>query len=310
MKLDRSTIDRFLEPKLLRALAHLPLTSRRVVDGAMTGSHRSPMKGYSTEFADHREYVKGDDLKHLDWKVYSRTERYYIKRYEEETNITSILIVDSSASMTLGTGKWTKFEAAATAASTLGYLLNRQRDAVGLALFDEELRAFHSPSVRLASLAGLIAKLNEVRPKGETGLLSTVQRVSMETSHRSLVILISDLFLPSSELSAALQFLQFHGHEAIVLHVLDDAELTFPFGENTLFRGLEDGKELLAEPQRLRERYLQQIDGFLKDVRKTCDTFAFDYQLVNTHDSLSTTLATLLALRNRRRPLTGRGTSH
>ena len=239
-----------------------------------------------------------------------RLDRYYIKRYEEETNITSVLIVDSSASMTLGTGKWTKFEAAATTASALGYLLNRQRDAVGLALFDEELRAFHSPSVRLASLAGLITKLNEVRPKGETGLLSTVQRVSMETSRRSLVILISDLFLPSSELSAALQFLQFHGHEAIVLHVLDNSELTFPFDKNTLFRGLEDGKELLAEPQRLRERYLQQIDGFLKDVRKTCDSFAFDYQLVNTHDSLSTTLATLLALRNRRRPLTRKGTSH
>lgn len=301
---------KYFDSELIARISRLELTARRVVDGFLSGKNKSNRFGFSVEFVEHREYVPGDDLRHLDWKVLGRLDRYYIKRYEEETNITSVLIVDSSASMTLGTGKWTKFEAAATTASALGYLLNRQRDAVGLALFDEELRAFHSPSVRLASLAGLITKLNEVRPKGETGLLSTVQRVSMETSRRSLVILISDLFLPSSELSAALQFLQFHGHEAIVLHVLDNSELTFPFGENTLFRGLEDGKELLAEPQRLRERYLQQIDGFLKDVRKTCDSFAFDYQLVNTHDSLSTTLATLLALRNRRRPLTRKGTSH
>jgi uncharacterized protein (DUF58 family) len=283
------------------------VTARRIVDGFLAGKNKSNRYGFSVEFVEHREYSPGDDLRHLDWKVLGRLDRYYIKRYEEETNITAMLVLDTSASMNYSSGTLTKFEVAATAASALGHLFNRQRDAVGLALFADELQAFQPPSVRVASLAGLVARLQEAVPQGKTGLESALQRVVREVSRRCLVVILSDLFMEPKELASCLQFLQYHGHEAVVLQVLDDAELTFPFRKNTLFRGLEDAREYLTEPHRLRTRYLDKLEEFLGAIRKTCEASAFDYQLINTHEDLGQTLATLVAQRNRRQRVTRRG---
>ena len=292
---------KFFDSKLIARLSRMELTARRIVDGFLAGKNRSSRHGYSVEFVEHREYVPGDDLRHLDWKVLAKLNRYYIKRYEEETNITAVLLLDASASMSYGPDRISKFEAAATAASALAYLLNRQRDAVGLVVHDRTLRSFFRPSVKLTSVASMLSRLEETEPRGETGFEAVVKEVTGQLSRRCVVIVLSDLFIDQEELDAGLKFLHYRGHDALVLQFLDSAERTFPFTNNILFRGLEDRRELLTEPQRLRTRYLELLDEFLARVRKACQSCAFDYKLVDTGDPLGPTLSAALAARHRRR---------
>lgn len=287
----------FFDSDLLARLARLEITARRVVDGFLAGKNRSSRHGFSIEFVEHREYTPGDDLRHLDWKVLGRMDRYYIKRYEEETNITGMLLVDASASMTYGSGHVTKFETAAVTASALGYMLNRQRDAVGLALHDSDLRVYQPPSVRLVSLANIAGELRETTPSGKTAFDEIVKRVVMELPRRCLFVILSDFFVPIAEIESALRFLYYRGHEAIVLQVLDPAERHFPFTTNTLFRGLEDRRDLIAEPHRLRRRYLDILEKFIGDVRSLAQDCAFDYQLLDSPADVGPAVATLLARR-------------
>jgi uncharacterized protein (DUF58 family) len=297
----------FFDSELLSRLSRLELTTHRIVDGFLAGKNRSSRHGFSVEFVEHREYAPGDDLRHLDWKVLGRMDRYYIKRYEEETNITAVLLVDASASMTYGSGKLSKFETAAVTAAALGYLLNRQRDAVGLGLFDSEVRGFLPPSARLARLSSIVARLQGCEPRGKSAFETVLQRVSGDLPRRCLFILLSDFFVPLEELRAGLKFLHFHGHDAVVLQTLDPAERTFPFSSNVLFRGLEDGRQLLTEPQRLRQRYLEVLAAFLAEVRRACEACAYDYQLLDTSEPLAPALAALLSARSRRRRFVRRG---
>ena len=292
---------RFFDSELIARLSRMEITAQRIVDGFLAGKNRSSRHGFSIEFVEHREYAPGDDLRHLDWKVLGRKDRYYIKRYEEETNITALILLDASASMTYASGKVTKFETAATIASALGYLLNRQRDAVGLALFDSELREYVAPSVKLASLANVVAKMGGAEPQGKSSLDAVLTRVVPELPGRCLVVLVSDLLVPLEEIDAALKFLHFRGHDVLVIQTLDEAERTFPFRSNILFRGMEDGRTLLTEPQRLRTQYLSVLEEFLTKVRKACESCAYDYRLHTTGESLGPALAALLATRSRRR---------
>jgi uncharacterized protein (DUF58 family) len=299
-------LGKFFDSELLSRLARMELTARRIVDGFLAGKNRSSRHGFSVEFVEHREYSPGDDLRHLDWKVLGRMDRYYIKRYEEETNITAVLVVDASASMLYRSETITKFETAAAAASALGYLLNRQRDAVGLALFDDDLRTYVPPSVKLASLAGAAAELHGTVPKGKTSLEDVIRRVVVELPRRCLLILLSDFFTSIDEIDAALKFIYYRGHEAIVLQVLDPAERQFPFQSNMQFRGLEDKRQLITEPQRLRGRYLEILGAFVEELKRVARACAFDYQLLESSAGLGTALAALLALREKRARL-GRG---
>ncbi len=298
--------DGFFDSDLIARLGHLELVAKRIVDGFLAGKNRSSRHGFSVEFVEHREYVPGDDLRHLDWKVLGRMDRYYIKRYEEETNITAVIVLDASKSMTYrseidGTAGMSKFEMAATAAAGLGYLLHRQRDAVGLAIHDSEMRAFVPPSSRAMALANIVARLRGTEPDGKTSFKDVLERAALELPRRCLFILVSDFFLPIEEIEAGLKFLHYRGHDGIVLQTLDKAEREFPFESNVLFKGLEDDRELLTEPHRLRERYLGVLETFLAGLRKTCEAHAFDYQLLTTGESLSAALATLIAARSRRR---------
>ena len=300
---------RFFDSELIARLSRVELTAKRVVDGFLAGKNRSSRHGFSVEFVDHREYVPGDDLRHLDWKVLGRMDRYYIKRYEEETNITACILLDASASMTYRSGELSKFEMGACAASALAYLLNRQRDAVGLALFDTDVRAFLPPTSKRVAVAQIAAQLEGADPKGKTGLDEVVKKVSRNLPGRSLFILISDFFVASERIEAALRFLDYHGHDAIVLHTLDDAERNFPFRSHVLFRGLEDGRELLVEPHRLRSEYLKRLERFLDDVRRMTEARAFDYQLLTSTESMASLLAATLAARSRRRAVLRKGGS-
>ena len=302
----------FFDSELIARIARLELTARRIVDGFLSGKNRSSRHGFSVEFVDHREYGPGDDPRHLDWKVWGRLDRLMVKRYEEETNITAILLLDASGSMGYrsslsGRGEGsrsdgrTKFETGAFAAAALAHLLSRQRDAVGLALFDEGVREMVRPSARRLAVANVTARMLGAETRSKTDIGEVVRRVASEVRRRSLFILLSDLFAPIDGLRSGLKFLHARGHDAIVLHVLDPAELEFPFRSNTLFRSLEDDRELLVEPSRLRRRYLDACFRFLEEVRRECHGLAFDYQLLDSSEPLGPALASLMAARSRRR---------
>ncbi len=303
-----SSPDEFFDSELIARLSRLELVAKRIVDGFLAGRNRSSRHGFSVEFVEHREYVPGDDLRHLDWKVLGRMDRYYIKRYEEETNITAQLVLDASASMTYRSDAVSKFEMAATAAAGLGYLLHRQRDAVGLAIHDAELKTFTPPSARNLGLANIVSQLRGTEPTGKSSLEPILKRAALELPRRCLFVIISDLFLPLDEIEAGLKFLQYHGHDAVILQTLDQHERTFPFESNVQFRGLECNRKLLTEPHRLRERYLKVLEKFLASVRRACESCGFDYQLLTTGESLSAALSVILAARARRRRTAGRGT--
>ena len=302
----------FYDSDLIARLGQLEITARRVVDGFLSGQNRSVRHGFSVEFVEHRQYNPGDDLRHLDWKVLGRQDRLMIKRFEEETNITAMILLDGSASMGYGVGgncalRRTKFETAAFACAGLSYLLSRQRDAVGLCIFDEAPRVLMAPSARRMQVASIVAQLEGTQPRSKTDFEAVVRRAAGEVRRRSLFIVLSDLLSPLEGIERGLRFLNARGHDAIVLQVLDPDELRFPFRGNTLFRSLEDSREIQVEPRRLRERYLTALRGFLDSVEAACRHAAYDYALLDSEEPLGPALASLMAARARRRKLV-RGT--
>ncbi|MCX5658556.1 MAG: DUF58 domain-containing protein [Planctomycetota bacterium] len=303
MKLDRSTIDRFLEPRILRALARLPLTSRRVVEGAMVGSHRSPFKGYSTEFAEHREYVLGDDLRHLDWRVFSRTERYYIKRYEENTNLRAFLLVDCSASMGFPrqrkAGQITKYDYACHLAAGLAYVLVRQTDPVGLYLFNNDLVASIPAMRSMSHLRRMLRTLDEAAPTGRTAAGKALSSVAGQLKRRGLLIIISDLMDEPEKIVDALAHFRHRGHDAIVIQVLDDAELNFRITQTCTFRDMETGEKLAVDGGEVAAEYNRELTAFLDRFKKCCFEHNFDYVLANTRTPYESLLTAMLSRRKR-----------
>jgi uncharacterized protein (DUF58 family) len=298
---------RFFDSELISRLGRMELAAQRIVDGFLAGKNRSSRHGFSVEFVEHREYVPGDDLRHLDWKVLGRMDRYYIKRYEEETNITAVLLIDASASMTYSYKGLSKFEWGATAATALGHLLQRQRDAVGLALFDDELRSWNPPSAKPTSLAEIVARLQHTTPKGKSKFRPVLERLAGELPGRCLFVIISDFFLPIEEIESGLKLLSYDGHDVLVLQTLDEAERSFPFRNNTEFRDLEGNARVLAEPQRLKKPYLEALEKFLGGVRRATEHAGFDYSLLINGEPLGAALSALLATRSRRRRTSRRG---
>ncbi len=291
--------SRFLDPRVLAEISRLDVRARQVVDGFMAGLHKSPRKGYSVEFAEHREYVPGDDLRHLDWKLLARTERYYIKQYEQETHLRCHLLLDVSESMRFGTGPMTKFEYGATAAASLAYLLLKQRDGVGLRLFDDELRATVPVSSNFQNIGNMINTLEPTRPTRKTDMAGPLGAFAEQSGLRAMVVLVSDLFAPLETLEEGLKTLRHRRHEVLVMQVMDETELTFPFEENTRFVGLEEMPDLIAEPRSLRAGYLEVMQDHLDQVRRMCGRMRIDYVLLSTGDSLERTLSAFLAARAR-----------
>lgn len=285
---------RFLAAGAVAQLAPLELRARHVVEGFLTGLHRSPFFGHSVEFAQHREYVPGDDLRHLDWKVWSKTDRFYIKQYEEETNLRATLVVDVSESMHYGRGPLNKYAYACTAAACLGYLLLRQQDAVGLVTFDEDVRQVVPARGQITHIDGIVKALDASRPRAKTDLERVLRRVAEHAGGRGLILLISDLLAERAPLFRGLEMLAHRRHEVLVLHVLDEDELTFPFAGSTRFEGMEQAAELLCDPRALRDGYLEALEEFLVEVRRGCARRGVDYALVRTGDPLEAVLARYL----------------
>lgn len=292
---------RFLKPETLAALRGLELRARRTAAGFVSGMHRSPYHGYSVEFAEHRAYVPGDDIRHIDWRIFGRADRLSVKEYEEETNLRCTILLDVSRSMAYGQ-RISKLEYACELAATLAHLIIHQQDAVGLVTFDSRVRAHTTPGGGRGRLSTFLRVLEQVEPGDQTALDSVLHRLANELARRSMVVLISDLLVDADKLTRGLDRLCAQGHELIVLHVMDSDEWDFPFRENVLFEGLEDTSRLLSDPQSLRAGYLQAVEAFTRKVRIACLRRGADYVAVNTRDGVDVVLAGLLQDRLKRRP--------
>lgn len=290
---------RFLHPEAIKRIARLDLRARHIVEGFLSGTHRSPYFGQSVEFAEHREYTPGDDLRHIDWKVWAKQDRYYVKRYEEETNLRATLLVDVSGSMRYGSGAMSKYEYACTLAVSLAYLLLRQQDAVGCIPFDESARTVVPLRTKRNHLQSLIAALDVSEPKQKTDVQRILRQVAESYPRRGVVILFSDLLTNRPGLFKGLQLLRQRGHDVMVFHVMDDDELDFPFNGPTRFEGLEVPEHITCNPRALREGYLAALAAFLEEVRRGCTRHTIDYTLVRTSDPLDAALAAFLSYRLR-----------
>jgi uncharacterized protein (DUF58 family) len=285
---------RFLHPETIARISRLDLRARHVVEGFISGMHRSPFFGHSVEFIQHREYVPGDDLRHLDWKVWSKTDRYYVKQYEEETNLRSTLVVDVSESMHYGRGALNKYNYACTVAACLGYLLLRQQDSVGLITFDEDVRQVVPARSQQLHIDALIQAMDVSRPRAKTDLEKILRRVTESVSSRGMIILVSDLLADRGPFFRGLEMLSHRRHDVLVFHVLDDDELVFPFAGSTRFEGMEELPHLLCDPRALRDGYLEALEEYLVEVRRGCVSRAIDYALVRTGDYLDAVLSKFL----------------
>jgi uncharacterized protein (DUF58 family) len=289
---------RYLQPQVVSKLANMELRARLVVEGFITGLHRSPYHGFSVEFAEHRQYMPGDEIKHIDWKIYGRTDRYYVKRYEEETNLKSYILLDTSRSMGYASpGQITKLAYGSYLAASLAYMMIKQQDAVGLALFDEELTDYLPPHATKAYLRQLLVALEHAAPTGKTGVGKALHQVADRVRRRGLVIVISDLFDKPDEVITALKHFRHKKHEVIVMHVLDPLERSFAFGTDAQFRDLETDERMITQPTQIQRAYREALAAFIERYKKECREHNADYVLMDTRTSYDVALFEYLGKR-------------
>jgi uncharacterized protein (DUF58 family) len=289
-----------LDPEVLARISGLELKAKLIVEGFVSGLHRSPFRGFSVEFAEHREYVPGDDLRFLDWKVYGRTDRLYIKRYEEETNLEATILLDASESMSYrdASGRSpSKFDTARWAAAALAYLIVQQQDSVGLVLFDERVRATLPATTGLGHLQHLVSVLERAAPASGTGIGRALSEAAEAVRRRGLLVVFSDLLDDAKEVARGLAHARRRGHEVIVFHLLAGDEVAFPFDRTTRFEGMESLPPIVTDPASLRQAYLDEVASFKASLRRTCLANRIDLVETTTSDSLGVVLATYLARR-------------
>jgi uncharacterized protein (DUF58 family) len=289
----------YLQPETLAKLHGLELRAKHIVEGYVSGVHRSPFHGFSIEFAEHREYVPGDDLRYVDWKVFGKTDKFYLKQYEEETNLVCYLLVDCSESMRFKSddAAMSKLEYAQTVAASLAHLILQQQDSVGLATFDNEIRSLVRASSNPSHLKQLLYVMEHTTAERKTRTGPIFHDLAERLKKRGLVVILSDLFDDVPTMLAGLKHFRHRRHEVILFHVLDPAELDFPYRDTTLFKGLEQFPDLLTDPRSLRKAYLQEFGRFTQAVRKGCRNQNIDYVEMRTDASLEVALSSYLASR-------------
>ncbi|MFB3041946.1 MAG: DUF58 domain-containing protein [Candidatus Poribacteria bacterium] len=293
------TSHRYLDPVALSRLGGMELVARLVVEGFITGLHKSPYQGFSVEFAEHRQYMPGDEIRYIDWKVYGKSDRYYIKKFEEETNLRAYILLDISASMNYKYDEksLTKFEYGCYLAASLTYLMLKQRDSVGLALFDTHIREYIPPRGAATHLNAIMTVLENAQPGNETSISVIFNELAKRIVRRGLIIVISDLLDEPSEVLSAIKHLRHRKHEVIVLHLLDKAELTFPFEGPVVFRDMETGRMLPTQSETLRAGYIEQLNGFIQEYRRGCGASQIDYVQINTATPFDYVLSSYLSRR-------------
>ncbi len=275
----------------------MELRARHIVEGFLSGMHRSPYFGQSVEFLQHRQYTTGDDLRHIDWKVWAKQDKFFVKQFEEETNMRVTLLVDVSNSMQYGRQAMNKYEYGCTAAASLAYLILRQQDAVGCVTFDEGVRATVPLRTRRNHLLSIIQSLDGAKPKEKTDVYQILRKAADTFPRRGMMVLISDLLADRPGLIKGIKLLRQRGHDVLVLHIMDDDELDFPFSGPTRFEGLETVDQLSCNPRALRSGYLEALNAFLDEVRLGCVRNSCDYALIRTSDPMDAALATFLGRR-------------
>lgn len=299
MKANRNHSLRYLDPRVISRLKGLDLIARMVVEGFLVGLHRSPYHGFSVEFAEHREYRPGDELRYVDWKVFGRTDRYNVKVFEEETNLKAYLIIDKSGSMGFRSGGITKLEYVKYLASALSFLLLRQKDAVGLLLFSRGLDAYLPPSSRKNHLNTLLGELDRLKPGGETSLSSVLFELAEKIRRRGLIIIFSDLFDDYESVIRSLKIFRHKKNEVLVFHVLDEAELMLPFRRDTLLRDMETNERITIEPKSIRNAYRRKIGNLIEAYKTEFRNAAIDYQFLCTHTPYDKALLSYLSKRKK-----------
>lgn len=272
----------YFDPEVLQKLGDLELIAREVVEGLRVGSHRSQLRGFSTEFAHHRQYAPGDALRTLDWRVFGRTDRYYTKLYEAETNFDCYLLMDASASMNYASGKVSKLEYGKFLAAALAYTVLKQRDSVGLSIFDSEVRAYLPPRSSMGIILQIDQLLRDIRATPRNSIAKQLHDIALMINRRSVMIVISDLLSDAEDILAGLDHLRFDGHDVVVLHTLDPYELDFPFQGAWCFEGLEQEEPLTTQADRIRTDYLANFNAWLETIRNGCTASGIDYATVNT----------------------------
>jgi uncharacterized protein (DUF58 family) len=291
--------NRYFDPEGLARVGKMELVARQMVEGFLTGRHRSPYHGFSVEFLDHRVYSPGDELRCLDWKILARTDKYYVKLFQDETNLRAHILVDCSKSMGFTSGKLTKLEYANYLAAALTYLMIHQNDAVGLVTFDTEIRQFLAPKARPTQFRRVLELLEHNAAQGDTDVGTVLHTAAERVRRRGLVIIISDLIDDVEKIANGLQHFRHNHHEVIVFHVLDDAELSFPYDRLTRFKDMEGAGRLVANPKSLRNRYLARMKTFLDGVESACFERGISYNLANTKEPYDAFLAAYLEKRSR-----------
>jgi uncharacterized protein (DUF58 family) len=288
---------RFLHPETIKRIERLDLRARYVVEGFLSGMHRSPYFGQSVEFRQHREYTYGDDLRYVDWKVWAKQDRYCVKQFEEDTNLRCTLLCDVSGSMRYGGGAMSKYEYGCTLAASLAYLLLRQQDAVGCMAFDDQPRITVPLRTKRNHLDSILQALEAGFPRNKTDIFPIFRNVAENYPRRGMMVLVSDLLVEREGLFKGLRLLRSRGHDVMVFHVLDDDELDFSFNGPTRFDGLETDDQLRCNPRALREGYLAALNAYLDEVRRGCSRHQVDYTLLRTSQPLDAALAAYLSNR-------------
>ena len=300
------TYMRLLDSKALAKLARLELIAHGVVEGMVSGRHRSPYKGFSVEFAEHRQYAPGDDIRSLDWKVYGKSDKYYIKQYIEETDLRSVILLDASGSMKYrgkaadkrNGGPLSKFEYAQYLAACLSHLLIHQQDAVGLVTFDTQVRHYIPPRGRPGHLRVILEEIDETAPGDETDLAPIFHDIAERVHRRGLIIIISDMFDDIEEILNAMHHFRYRRHEVILLHLMADEEMNFPFDKFIDFRDLEvRGHHIQLDPQSIRSAYIEEVRNFTEELKLGCGRMNIDYAPISTSQPFDVALSDYLAMR-------------
>lgn len=287
----------FLDPAVVARLGTLELRARTIVEGFLTGLHRSPFKGFSVEFAEYRQYMPGDDLSTIDWKVYARSDRHYVKKFEEETNLDCHILLDVSGSMGYGSRGITKFEYGQCLAASLAYLMNRQRDAVGLTAFDENIVGMLPASARPGHLRAMLITLERLELGKRTNVSKPMHQLASSLTKRGMVVLISDLLDDAESVIRGLKHFQFRGTDVVVFHVLDPHELEFPFERATRFEDMESDAEVMAVPTVVRQHYVEAMQALIELYKRELGAAGIDYHLLTTADPLELALMQYLSTR-------------
>jgi uncharacterized protein (DUF58 family) len=293
--------EKYLRPEVINQVARLDLRAKFIVEGFLAGLHASPYHGFSVEFSEHRKYVPGDDIRDIDWGVYARTDKYYLRKYEAETNLTGYLVMDLSASMAYTfRQQLTKFEYAICLAAALGYLMIHQQDPVGLIAFDTSIRMALPPHSKRTQLGNILALLAGLKPSGQTDVATCLHQVAAMVRSKGLVMLFSDLLTDPEPVMQSLHHLRHRGHEIIVFHILDEAEVHFPFEGVIEFRDVEEDRKLTLDAKGMRGDYLQAMSEFRERYRTDCARANIDYVAIDTSISFDKALLEYLQSRRRR----------